>query len=1162
MKIDNKLVYFVRRLAMNNTTKLFGIFSIAALGAILPCATIYAATLAGQVQFTTGTVQVVPAEGNAHLLKKGDPIYEGDTVNTIVSSSAQIKMKDGGFIAVRHDTKMRFDKFVFKGTQNGEEKSFFSLFKGGFRAVTGLIGSVNKQNYKIVTPAATIGVRGTDHETYFVPVSTALVQAGAYSKVNAGETTLTTNQGTINVLPNQMGFSSGINEVPKLAPINTNVFTVAAAPTKTIKDSKADKSNQTDQSSQGGNQQTGKQEAKQDATPANVSSADSTTKVASNTNDPASIRQVSTDSTIATSNNVTTGSTAPATLVPDTLNLSVPALTVPIVLTNAGTILNATNQTVTSGGVVATLSTSGPVVVTPNPNNAVALTMMDATGIFSLTANGWPTNMSLLSGNFSTLATSPNYTLSWGTNDFYSQTFNVITSTDYGNANSYSTTGIQFGRYTNLSTVTQAWGGTIDPLIMAGNGSNNGNRTGLWAYGVAGYLDSPTTMLTTNANGGTTGTFNYVLDGTQSAPLGTNNQKGSLTGFTLTANFSTNTISVIIAATMGTLQGTTEYWTATDSNMNISGNLFGNNYGGTPTMSVTRGIGAATTTVCTTCSVFVSGGFTGQNYSGIVSTYSLYNSATLTGVDGVAALTRVGVTGNAIISNAAPSATNGYFVAVAGAGFGGSNSVALQNSVTNSGGVLTQWGTSGVGYSSNLTVTCPNCVAGTTSASTGVVFGTWDSGNSSATYTGTYTGGQVAWITGPPVDPFYLPQVLTGNANYILDGGTLPIDFAGTTGALTSATLAVNFTQQTVGLNLALSVAGNSWTASATGMPLTSANGQGNTNAAFYSSTSNPLTVAMTGVTGTTVAGSGSVAGQLTGSALNGALFQYQLTATVAATTESVNGVVAMALNTVNGVSATSVNTATPYQLVATSRYAAGSATSPLQMNGTWNNQSQVTVDAAGNLIGFNESANNNNGSLQNATSASIGAAVATNTGTDPISGISWGRWQGPGWTSTNLTTGAVTTHLYTSVVTGLNQPASLHWITGPVMTGPVALPITGTYTYTLAGGTNPTDNLGNVGTLNSASLAANFTAKTVNVGVNATVNSVNYVATGSNLPIINTVFSKNNGLGTFTATANGVATTGDVGGSFTGSTGNGALVIYGFLNGATVVNGVAAFHR
>jgi hypothetical protein len=129
-------------------------------------------------------------------------------------------------------------------------------------------------------------------------------------------------------------------------------------------------------------------------------------------------------------------------------------------------------------------------------------------------------------------------------------------------------------------------------------------------------------------------------------------------------------------------------------------------------------------------------------------------------------------------------------------------------------------------------------------------------------------------------------------------------------------------------------------------------------------------------------------------------------------------------------------------------------------------------------------------------------------------------------------------------------------------MTGAVTLPISGTYTYVLAGGTNPTDNLGNVGTLNSATLQANFSAMTVNAGVNATVAGVNYVATGTNMPIQQTIFSNDRSGGTFTATANGVAISGGMGGSFTGVGATGVGVIYGFQNGATVVNGVAAFHR
>lgn len=191
---------------------------------------VYADT-AGHVQFVIGDVQLTTAVGQTHSLQKGDAVNEGDTLNSARNGSAQIKMQDGGFIAMRPDTKMKFDQFVFSGKQDGSEKGFFSLFKGGFRAITGLIGQVNKQNYRISTPGATIGIRGTDHETFVVtPDSGIKAEVGSYNKVNVGETTMTTNKGTISILANQMGFAGGMDQMPKLQPINTNIFTVASEP--------------------------------------------------------------------------------------------------------------------------------------------------------------------------------------------------------------------------------------------------------------------------------------------------------------------------------------------------------------------------------------------------------------------------------------------------------------------------------------------------------------------------------------------------------------------------------------------------------------------------------------------------------------------------------------------------------------------------------------------------------------------------------------------------------------------------------------------------------------------------------------------------------------------------------------------------------------------
>lgn len=219
---------------MKSLNKLF-----VGLGLMVACLTagappVYAA-VAGHVQFVSGDVQISSPSGQVHAAQKGDAINEGDTLTAAQKASAQIKMQDGGIVAVRPDTRMRFDQFAFAGKEDGSEKSFFSLFKGGFRAVTGLIGRVNKQNYRITTPAATIGIRGTDHETFVVTPDSPMAQTvpnGAYNKVNVGETYMTTERGTIFVLPNQMGFAAGMDQQPQLQPVNTNLFTVSAAPTQ------------------------------------------------------------------------------------------------------------------------------------------------------------------------------------------------------------------------------------------------------------------------------------------------------------------------------------------------------------------------------------------------------------------------------------------------------------------------------------------------------------------------------------------------------------------------------------------------------------------------------------------------------------------------------------------------------------------------------------------------------------------------------------------------------------------------------------------------------------------------------------------------------------------------------------------------------------------
>jgi hypothetical protein len=182
---------------------------------------------AGLVQSVNGEVLQTSLAGQQRALQKGDVVNEGDTLITSPKASAKIKMSDGGLITMRPDTQFKIDSYKFNGKQDGSEQSFFSLVKGGFRSVTGLIGKLHKNNYRVITPTASLGIRGTDHEILFVAPDSDLAKlsaVGTYDKVNSGATTLTNDKGTIAILPKQMGYVAAPDQKPVLKPVNTKLF--------------------------------------------------------------------------------------------------------------------------------------------------------------------------------------------------------------------------------------------------------------------------------------------------------------------------------------------------------------------------------------------------------------------------------------------------------------------------------------------------------------------------------------------------------------------------------------------------------------------------------------------------------------------------------------------------------------------------------------------------------------------------------------------------------------------------------------------------------------------------------------------------------------------------------------------------------------------------
>jgi hypothetical protein len=189
---------------------------------------------AGVVQFAAGDVKVIGASGAERAARKGVPVSVGDTLLTAPGALAQLKMGDGAILVVQPQSRLTVAEFHYAGKEDGTEKVRYRLEQGGFRAVTGAIGRTHKQNYLIETPIAHMGVRGTDHESYYFPATGPVAgdgaKPGAYNKVNTGRTFMRTGAGEVVIDPNQVGYVASAGQVPAILPSVPGFFNHSIAP--------------------------------------------------------------------------------------------------------------------------------------------------------------------------------------------------------------------------------------------------------------------------------------------------------------------------------------------------------------------------------------------------------------------------------------------------------------------------------------------------------------------------------------------------------------------------------------------------------------------------------------------------------------------------------------------------------------------------------------------------------------------------------------------------------------------------------------------------------------------------------------------------------------------------------------------------------------------
>lgn len=142
-----------------------------------------AAEVVGEVATVIGQGKIFALDGNPQSATRGLPVRAGDRVETGAGGHVHVRFVDGGLVSVRPLSRLLIESYS-QGDARSPGSIKFRLEEGVVRSITGEWGEANRDRFRLNTPVAAIGVKGTDfvvkagsRDTYASVFSGAIVMA-------------------------------------------------------------------------------------------------------------------------------------------------------------------------------------------------------------------------------------------------------------------------------------------------------------------------------------------------------------------------------------------------------------------------------------------------------------------------------------------------------------------------------------------------------------------------------------------------------------------------------------------------------------------------------------------------------------------------------------------------------------------------------------------------------------------------------------------------------------------------------------------------------------------------------------------------------------------------------------------------------------------------
>ncbi len=122
------------------------------------------AETAARIVFATPEVVIINSVGVERVAVKGANVDAGESIDTR-AGRVHLAFLDGASVSLQPGTRLRVDEFRYAAANKVTpgDGVMMTLVKGALRTVTGWLGKADRQQYRLGSSVATIGIRGTEY---------------------------------------------------------------------------------------------------------------------------------------------------------------------------------------------------------------------------------------------------------------------------------------------------------------------------------------------------------------------------------------------------------------------------------------------------------------------------------------------------------------------------------------------------------------------------------------------------------------------------------------------------------------------------------------------------------------------------------------------------------------------------------------------------------------------------------------------------------------------------------------------------------------------------------------------------------------------------------------------------------------------------------------